>query len=321
MADQRRNEAMPRALGELKSNFELVLRDVGEPTAPTRRERMRRPQFVAVAATILIVAIAGLSAVLLSGSSTEQAIATLAKNAASQPAVKPTEFAFSDVELRSVVPSSTQPTRVITETSRYIERRRSWLSTERPGLVETTTIGIERVSGGQPVPEPDSINKVSITTPPVGRIRFLGELRTLPEIEAIAARPNGIALAVQKDLNDVHPDDRLLGEWDELSSPLKASSTPLPPWVRAKLVEALGEVPGVRSDDEATDPRGREAIAISLDAQGLTSTLMFGRETSELLSESVIARDTRAAQLRGVPVGTEINSYLLIESGVTDQLP
>lgn len=321
MADQRRNETMPRALGELKSNFELVLREVGEPAAPTRREWIRRPQFATIAATILVVAIAGLSAVLLGGTSTEQAVATIAKNAASQPAVQPNEFAYADAELRSVVLSMPQPTRANTETSRYIQRRRSWLSTDRPGRVETTTIGVERVSGNPALPDPDSINKVSISRPAAGRIRFIGELRTLAEIEALAAKPNGIRLAVEQELKDVNPADQLLGTWEELSAPLKATSVPLPPAVRAKLVEALGEVPGVQSDVDALDPRGREAIALSLDAQGLTSTLMFGRETSELLSESIVVRSERVAERRGVPVGTEIESYLLIESGITTRLP
>lgn len=317
MADQHRNEAMPRALGELRTNFEMVLREVGEPVAAKPRPRLRRPQVVALAISMLVVAIVGASLVVFGGSRTDDAVATIARNAAEQPPVPPSQFAYADVELKEVVFSLDSMNSKTPKATRYVTRQRSWLSARRPGLIESTVIRIERVSDDRPQPDPASLNKVKITRPSVGRIRFLGELRTMAEIEAIAARPNGIEDALDAELSDVQPADRLLSSWTSLIDPLKASSPPLSPAVRAQLVRALGEIPGVKSDDDATDPRGRAAIALSLQAQGQLDTVMFDRETSELLSETIVVNDARWAKLRGVPVGTEIQSYLLVESGVT----
>lgn len=317
MADQHRNEAMPRALGELRTNFEMVLREVGEPVAAKRRPRLRRPQVIALAISVLVLAIVGASLVVFDGSRTEDAIATIARNAAEQPPVPPSQFAYSDVELRDVVFSMDSMTSKTPKATRYVTRQRSWLSTTRPGLVETTVVRLERVSDDRALPDPASINRVKISRPPVGRVRFIGELRTLAEIKSIAARPNGIQAALDDELKNVKPQDRLTAAWTTLIEPLKSSSPPLPPYVRAALVTALGEIPGVKADDNAVDPRGRDAIALSLQAQGQLDTVMFDRETSELLTETIVVNDARWAKLRGVPVGTEIQSYLLVESGVT----
>jgi hypothetical protein len=138
----------------------------------------------------------------------------------------------------------------------------------------------------------------------------------------------------------------VLAMWDPARQVLRASeifNAPVPPKVRAGVMRALAELPGVRQLDTVTDPLGRRGIAIGADwtaghpvlkhtAQGDQVTwvksgsasereqLIFDEKTGAYLGiEQVLV--TPGGEYRTQAPGFVINYELMRSSGWTDTKP
>ncbi|MEV3921034.1 hypothetical protein [Actinomadura coerulea] len=115
-------------------------------------------------------------------------------------------------------------------------------------------------------------------------------------------------------------------------------NVPLPPRVRAGLMRALADQPGVRSLGAAADPLGRTGVALAVDnpvakvdgeygappqergEYRSRSELVFDRETGELLAELDVLTRPGGAYREQAP-GFVINYWVVRETGWTDAVP
>jgi hypothetical protein len=138
----------------------------------------------------------------------------------------------------------------------------------------------------------------------------------------------GNAAFVQRQRAKGHPIPKTIDPnvavWRFITDPFIAATPPLPPKLRAGLVQALGEIPGVTTSGAQTDRLGRSGTAFALDAGGTHQEVIFDPATSALLSsESVITEPSaiERAPFRRLPKGTMLSSYLMFEQKTVDRAP
>ncbi|MFF5258962.1 CU044_5270 family protein [Actinomadura viridis] len=135
---------------------------------------------------------------------------------------------------------------------------------------------------------------------------------------------------------------KLLKLWgDQLNAPAPSPSTDpsieawsaphdlvhqgyLPPRLRAQVFEFLADVPGVRVDENATDPLGRPGIALSKDNRNLRQELIFDRRTYRFLGSRDLPLGPRAkiTDWTEQPEGAGFElARTILEVKVVDRLP
>ncbi|MBK5230746.1 MAG: hypothetical protein JJE27_06175 [Thermoleophilia bacterium] len=111
--------------------------------------------------------------------------------------------------------------------------------------------------------------------------------------------------------------------WRYLTDPSLASTPTLPPNLRAGLVRALGEIPGVIAT-EAKDSIGRGGTAFTFTRDGIRNEAIYDPRTSALLSLKSTLVDPASAspiEFKRLPPGVLLKSYLLVEQKTVNREP
>ncbi|WP_067804789.1 CU044_5270 family protein [Actinomadura formosensis] len=178
-----------------------------------------------------------------------------------------------------------------------------------------------------------------------GAFYLNGRKMTVAEIQNLPSDPDALAKLLftrtaergvpdrrAKRLDMSKPDVKLRVAADALEN------TPLPPRVRAGLMRALTEQPGIRSLGAATDPLGRRGVALAADQDPTTvdreygapaeeqgtyrvrSELIFNPATGELLSDQEVLTEP-GGPYRDRRPGFVVNYWIVRASGWTNTLP
>jgi hypothetical protein len=89
--------------------------------------------------------------------------------------------------------------------------------------------------------------------------------------------------------------------------------------LRAAAFGALGEIPGIRHEADATDAAGRHGEALALDSEGgFGREVIFDPRTSEVLAESEKVFGPPSTHDYGVPAGTPFRETAYLASRIVD---
>ncbi|HEY6761851.1 MAG TPA: CU044_5270 family protein [Baekduia sp.] len=236
----------------------------------------------------------------------------LARAARSQPDGMPgPEQYFFVRSLTTRLQSGRPPTARNTSVVTY--DRRLWTSPTAPGRLYETPITTQPLLGGkvtqmrspqapQRLPELDGYR--------VGHVKLTrGELLTFP------ASPRAIVARMRK----AAPRATTAQLFDGITGSLREQ--PAPPALRAALLKALADLPGVRLIGATKDPRGRRAVAIGLQGDGGTRTELFlDPKTSDLLAEREVLTDPDAHEHSPLPAGTTLSSTVYLRRAPVDSV-
>lgn len=202
--------------------------------------------------------------------------------------------------------------------------RKAWVSVERFGAFEEKTEGVkwvtrrdrrnaEKYGRRLPFDRPDKVMGLA----PNGSYFVGSESLTRSQVIEFPTDPSVIYERILDGLNGAGqgPAD---GVWQSLTESLYEYSFPAE--LRAGMVEALGLIPGVKSLGVQSDPLGREGYAFAREHAGTSQQIIFDATTSSVLyTHGELTEPSKA--LPGWPVGTTVESYLLIEQTVVDEMP
>jgi hypothetical protein len=91
------------------------------------------------------------------------------------------------------------------------------------------------------------------------------------------------------------------------------------PALRAAAFNALAEIPGIGFERDVADVAGRRGDAISwVRDRGFGRQFIFDPRTSEILAESEMIFNAKAAEYPGVPDGTAFRETAYLQSGIVD---
>jgi hypothetical protein len=91
------------------------------------------------------------------------------------------------------------------------------------------------------------------------------------------------------------------------------------PQLAAAAFAALGEIPGIKHEGEATDAAGRKGEALSSeDDTGFGRRVIFDPATSKVLSNAEMVLGAPSTKTYGVPAGTVFREKAFLASGVVD---
>lgn len=203
--------------------------------------------------------------------------------------------------------------------------RRSWVSIDRPGLVINRAISVRSADPGQPVGEDlrkrtlDSVTEFE--HPRLRSYKFGDRSYTRAEIVRIPTDPTEIVERLSTDIEAESPDQRAFELWESITETLTRATAPLPPELRAGLIDSLALIPGVETLGSDVNVDGRSGIGFSMTAQGIEQTIVFDEETADvLLAKSMIATREAARNFEQA-VGSLISRYQLLETAIVDELP
>lgn len=209
-------------------------------------------------------------------------------------------------------------------TALVTRERKAWVSVERFGAFEEQQGAVKWVTGrdrlnaekyGRDLPfdRPDNVMGLA----PNGSYFVGSESLTRAQVLAYPTAPTVIHKRILDGLNGAGQ-GAADGVWQSLTESLYESSYPAD--LRAGMVEALGLIPGVKSLGVQRDPLGREGYAFAREHAGVSEQIIFDATTSSVLyTHGELTEPSK--QLPGWPVGTTVESYLLIEQDVVDEMP
>jgi hypothetical protein len=127
---------------------------------------------------------------------------------------------------------------------------------------------------------------------------------------AIEGQPDGSAPQAAESQNGNTTVQRLL----EILEEPEAS-----PELAAAAFGALGEIPGIKHEGEATDAAGRSGEALSSeDDTGFGRRIIFDPETSKVLSNAEMVLGAPSTKTYGVPAGTVFREKAFLAAGIVD---
>jgi hypothetical protein len=127
---------------------------------------------------------------------------------------------------------------------------------------------------------------------------------------AIEAQPEGSAPQAADSQNGNTTVQRLL----EILEEPEAS-----PELAAAAFAALGEIPGIKHEGEATDAAGRSGEALSSeDETGFGRRIIFDPKASKVLSNSEMVLGAPSTKTYGVPAGTVLREKAFLASAIVD---
>jgi hypothetical protein len=92
--------------------------------------------------------------------------------------------------------------------------------------------------------------------------------------------------------------------------------------LRAAAFEALGELPGIKREANATDPTGRQGEGLRLeDETGFGREVIFDRHTSQTLSEAEMVFGQPSTHTYGLPPNTIFRGTAYLQSRIVDSEP
>lgn len=327
------DKSRPRVLDELGANFRQALDGLSEEAGARHDARGPAPRrkFSALGIAGFAVALAIGTVILFLTESTElnagRALAAIAQAANEIPRPSPTDFTYTKAETSSVQgrvsdpgsAESSAPTSWVT----IHETRESWLSVSRTGLVRTVAESVSAPGNHNAPGRVTSVDRqpVNFSYPPFRKYQIGDRAYSYVDLERLARTPEKLIAQMDADVQKHNPSDRATAKWSALSQPLEATAPPLPPEIRAALIRSLGTVTGAETLGHVADPQDRVGDGFRLDAHGVRQLLIFDPRTSALIYSSSTVEDGTIAAERGVPIGTILQSFALIESGITSKLP
>lgn len=303
------------------------------PSATASRGRRFRRRLGAVRPRVLaaggLVAAALLFAVFLTAdgevgprpASAAEVLHRLASTAAAQDDRVPADDEWYTVRARAsnLVTAATPGTGGITAV--VVKDRRIWISAGRRGRLE------ERIRDTRFLTPVAQAAWKRAGSPPIGRspatagaiaIAATGTYRLgaarLSRAELLALPADVEQLLAVLGLTGASASERFTAIGDALRE------APAPAGVRATLVRALSDVPGVTALGELQDPAGRAAVGVAVTERGLRNELLFDPSTSEVLAERRIAVAPADAGL-DVPRDAVIGETVYAAREVVDTLP
>lgn len=292
-----------------------------EASNAVRRKRIRRG-VVAVMAGVCLVAVA---AVLLtdvmpddSVFGVDSAVGSLPEVAADQRSPEPSEFVEARTVSRALTKSIStldSPPGVrsrqlfVTETSNH-----SWLSMGEAGLVRART-----ALRGPYGRVPGKNSQTSVRAEPAYWIA--GRRFGTSEMLSLTDRPDALVALIAPSLQKIAPEHRTLASWEAYTSALKAISTPLPAIMRARLIQALEELPRVTQHELAPDAKGVAAVEFRLAHDGLLRKAVFHPENAQLTYLETKVVEPGAGKFKTSRAGQVEDSYRLISVRIVPSPP
>lgn len=342
MSERRTDIPQIRALALLGEQFDLALDRVDAAETAKAARRARRGWTIALprpraARTAIAVAMACIAALLVYSLAIDtgrtpapaEALADVSSVARLQPLPADDQFTYT----RATIVSRRAPVQPIGSGHEedapgapvlITSDRRAWISVSRPGVVVDRATSVkaadpngtvdpalrERALGG-----PNNFER-----PKLGSYRLGSRNYTRATIVRQPTDPQAIISRLKADLRDTKPDQRSASLWAAITRSLTLESAPLPPKLRAGLIDSLALVPGVEVAGDR-NVGGRPGRAFSLDSGGVKQTVVFDTETAEVLLSTTTVSTSDAAGAFEQPVGSLLESYELVESGIVDSIP
>ena len=150
------------------------------------------------------------------------------------------------------------------------------------------------------------------------------EFSYLSRLSRLPTEPEALRLAIENRRGgsspvDPSPADSLRGG-ATVERLLEILSEPITsPALRAAAFNALAEIPGIGFERDVADVAGRRGDAISwVRERGFGRQFIFDPRTSEILAESEMIFNAKAAEYPGVPDGTVFRETAYLRSGIVD---
>lgn len=320
MDERELTQAQKNALSELKAGFDQTLSRTPDPAGKEPSPRRRFAGFAAAAAGLAVIGLI-LWAVATpsdSGVTVDDAIASIADVAADTEAPPPDAYVYSRMRITSAQGAvfGDDNVRAKAEDDQQfavVQERESWLSATRTGLVRVIvdSPGFE----GSPKPR-------VYTQRPFRQYRFADRRYSYAQVQAFAEDPAPLIAEIERAAAESQPARaRDLTHWRYLYEPLLAMSPPLPSSVRAALIRGLEDVEGVQLDTDARDSKDREGEQLSLESDGIRSTLLFDPDNATLLESSTTIAKSGAGPDPDSKPGTVLHRVTLIAQRTVDALP
>jgi hypothetical protein len=205
-------------------------------------------------------------------------------------------------------------------------------------------IAFNRSLGQDSYSTPEDNDTLSSAVTPSGGTYIGNELLSQEQVAKFPREPQALYARVRKGVEkQVAKDEKLYATlperdreavagnpdadeemWEMLSGIQYFGRPPIPKDLRAAMVRALGELPGVRFDGEAEDLYGRKGDLFVWDHEGKRNTVLFDRDTAVLLSASSVVADPSELTwqpLRHLPEGTVLSNYQMIDQKTVDEVP
>lgn len=339
MRDENMNTPPIRALTLLGEQFDAAIARVEAAESAPRRVRswpwplpQRRLARVAMAAAVACaIGLLVYSLSLDTGHtpSPEEALAEVAATARLQPMPADGQYTYTralvvDRPLPVDRPDDGDEPPAPGAPQLVTSERRSWVSIDRPGLVISKVLSVRPADPGKPVDAglrdrmPESETKFE--HPRLRAYKFGDRSYTRAEILRIPADPAAIIERLGAETEAESPDQRAFELWQSITQTLTRATAPLPPELRAGLIDALALVPGVRMLDDDVTARGRTGREFALIAQGVEQSIVFDTETADVLRTKMTVVTAAAARNFDQPVDSLLERYELIETTIVDEL-
>lgn len=320
MDERELTQAQKDALSELKAGFDQTLSRTPDPAGKEPSPRRRFAGFAAAAAGLAVIGLIvwAVATPSDSGVTIDDAIASIADVAAETEAPPPDAYVYSRMRMSSTQPGAFGDVDVRTNGNdgqqfEVAQERETWLSATRTGLVRVVVDA--PAFEGAPTPR---VYKQR----PFRQYRFADRRYSYAQVQAFAKDPAPLIAEIERAAAESQPARaRELTHWRYLYEPLLATSPPLPSSVRAALIRGLEDVEGVRFDSDARDSKNREGEQLSIESDGIRSTLHFDPDNATLLeSSTTIARRGAGPDPDSKP-GTVLHRITLIAQRTVDALP
>lgn len=294
------------------------------------RRRTARAALAAAFACIAALLVYALALESGPAPSPEEALAEVSEIARLQPMPADDEFTYTRASVVSrILPSASigsgrendAPGAPLLVTS----DRRSWVSIGRPGLVIDRAVSIRPADPAETVDAERREQMLRSATlfehPRLARYKFGSRSLTRAKIVRVPTDPRAIVDRLNAELSAQDPDARAAELWTAIEQTLTRATAPLPPELRAGLIDALALVPGVEVTEDEVETGGRTGREFTLNAGGIEQRLVFDVETAEVLRSQKTVATQRAARDFDQPVGSLLESYELIESAIAEEIP
>ena len=206
--------------------------------------------------------------------------------------------------------------------------RQSWLSSAREGKSTISDLGIspqtadearalKELAAANDVDLDEAVPKLTTRRrePAQSSFRIGTKLLDRAEVAKLPTESEAILQIVRE--SATADDDATV--WGAIVDALTDPSPALPREVRSGMVDALGLLAGVRSNEHRKDPAGRDAVSFTVEHSGLERVVYFDAATSDLLFEkSVVIRPQSSTW--DARQKTVVHQYMLIERGITDSI-